>query len=351
MLARVSAAAVLLLVACACDKSTPTSPSGGSSGPRTLYVSLSGTNANDGSANAPWRTLRHAVAQLQAGDTLYLRGGAYTGPENTIDSDLGTVRSGTSWTNAVTIAGYPGETAILQPPSNVSAVKLKTGDPSYVIVQDLTLDMVNSASVPNGEGASAAFISNGAHHIRLLRVEMKNGGGHGLQIYGWGSHNEVVQCHIHHNGTASQGFNQAYGMYVSTSDNLIEGNDIHHNNGYGLHIFNGTSGPAGDTVHRNVIRNNNIHDNGTGGGTNYGIVVARGDGNVIHDNEIDHNRGGILVYTNSTNAQVYNNTLRSMAPYEGILIQFARATVVRDNRLNGSTIVDLGVDTVLSNNH
>ena len=289
MLARLSTGALLLLAVCACNKASPTSPSA-NAGPRTLYVSPTGSNANAGSATAPWQTLRHALAQLQAGDTLYLRGGVYTGPENTIDSQLGTVRSGTSFSNAITIAAAPSEAVTIRPPDNFSGIRLTSGAPAYLIFQDLVIDMVNQTTL-GGAGANGVFVDRGAHHIRFVRLEVENNSGNGFGFGRDSRFNEVIACIVHNNGNYP-GINLGYGFYVSSSDNLFDGNEIHNNNGYGMHFYD-FDGPL--NVARNVIRNNRIHGNGGGGGTNYGIVVAWGDGNVIHDNDIYDNRGGILV--------------------------------------------------------
>ena len=97
----------LLLLACACGGS-PSSPAADGNGLRILFVSPDGSNENNGTQSAPCLTIRHALTHLRAGDKLYLRGGVYSGPLNTIDSALGRVPSGTSWSNAVTIAGFPG---------------------------------------------------------------------------------------------------------------------------------------------------------------------------------------------------------------------------------------------------
>jgi parallel beta-helix repeat protein len=285
------------------------------------------------------------VAQLRAGDTLYLRGGEYTGPENTIDSQLGALPSGSSFSNPITIAAAPSESVTIRPPDGQSGIRLRAGAPAYLIFQDLIIDMVNQTT-PGGGGASGVFVSDGAHHNRFLRLEVKNNSGNGFAFGDNAAFNEVIGCSVHDNGN-HPGVNLGYGFYVSSSDNLFDGNEIYNNNGYGMHFYD-FDGPL--NVARNVIRNNRIYGNGGGGGTNYGIVVAWGDANVIHDNEIYDNRGGILIYTNSSNAQVYNNTLRGITHFEGVLIQGARSTVVRDNHLNGSRLVDLGVDTVLSNN-
>src|SRR4051812_20315935 len=56
------------------------------SGSGHLYVvSPVGSDDEDGSQNAPWRTLNHALEQLRAGDTLLVRAGTY---EEDIDARI-----------------------------------------------------------------------------------------------------------------------------------------------------------------------------------------------------------------------------------------------------------------------
>lgn len=74
-------------------------------GPTYFVDAQHGDNKSDGSKSAPWKTLAHAVGQLKAGDTLYLRGGVYY--ENVA------IRLGGRKDAPVTIAVFPGEQAIL----------------------------------------------------------------------------------------------------------------------------------------------------------------------------------------------------------------------------------------------
>src|SRR5262245_1054959 len=78
----------------------------------TYYVATTGSDANPGSQSQPFRTIDRGVSALQAGDTLYIRGGTYN-PGRFGKHASVPLPSGTSWSNAVTIAGYPGETAIM----------------------------------------------------------------------------------------------------------------------------------------------------------------------------------------------------------------------------------------------
>ena len=250
---------IFIIVLAACGSASFTSSasssqrSGGGSSARTVYVSNNGSDQNNGTIGAPWQTLRYAVAQLRAGDKLYVRGGTYTGPANTIDSQLGTVRSGTSWGSAITIAGYPSEKATIEPPAAQPAIRLTTAAPAYLIFQDLIIDMINATLPEDRGGPNAIYLSSGAHHNRFERLEVKNNQGNGIVFSnhnGNSPFNEVLNCSIHDNGRYP-GVNQGYGAYVFTSDNLFEGNDIYNNGGYGLHFYNNS---GATDVARNIIR-------------------------------------------------------------------------------------------------
>src|SRR5438046_1888803 len=42
-----------------------------------FYVSTTGNDSNPGTILSPWRTIQHAANSVQAGDTVYVRGGMY----------------------------------------------------------------------------------------------------------------------------------------------------------------------------------------------------------------------------------------------------------------------------------
>ncbi len=69
------------------------------------FVSLAGADQNDGTEAKPWRTLTHALGQLRAGDTLYVRGGTYH--EHVTANLLGTGEK------PIVIRAYPSELVIL----------------------------------------------------------------------------------------------------------------------------------------------------------------------------------------------------------------------------------------------
>ena len=338
---------IFLLTLGACGHSSPTAP--GPSGPQTLYVSTTGNDGNAGSIGAPWQTLSYAVSQLNAGDTLYIRGGNYAGAANLIDSQRKRIRGGTSWNNPITIAGHPGEAVTLQPPDG-DGIALRTPAQQYLIFQDLVID---GSLGSNYWVSELVYVSGGAHHNRFLRLEVKNGYVNGYQFSDDGGNspfNEIVGGSTHDNGRSTGiGDGYGYGFYNHVSDTLVDGVDVYANAGYGIHSY--TSG-GNINNSRLTVRNCTIHGNGTNpngvrGGSLYGLLIASGDSNVAQGNQIYGNRGGAQIYTGSTNAALSNNTIHDNIPLEGILIQFATGTVLSNNNVygNGTDIVDLGSGT------
>jgi hypothetical protein len=283
----------------------------------TYYVSQSGNDANSCAAAqtmipASQRlTIAAGVACLSAGDTLYIHSGNYTGAKNTVDSLTGIVRGGSNFSSgAITIAGYPGETVTITPPQGLQGIRLTTPAQRYLIFQDLTIDMINQ-TVP-GNGPDGIYLSGGANHNRFQRLEVKNNSTSGINFSsnnGSADFNEVLDCALHHNGRLNVG-NSGYGIYGGTSNNLIQGNDIYANNGYGIQ-FNSSAGTGND----NIIRNNKIHGNmvhGTisaGGTTSYGLVLMHGNNNLVYNNLIYANQGGIQIYSGNIGSKIYNNTI------------------------------------------
>jgi parallel beta-helix repeat protein len=352
-------ASIVVLAAGASGLASPMAQSDGRR-PTTFFVSLTGNDANAGTLDAPWRSLRSAIAKLRPGDTLYIRGGDYTTGGDTIDSQMGTVPSGTSWANAITVAGYKSEPVRLRPPSGLSAIRLTTGAPHYLVFQDFAIDMSLQSDPANprvADAPEAIYVAYGAHHIRFRRLDI----GHTMSnAINWSTNNspvpfssflELLDSKVHHAGNATRdsghggdGINTGYGIYMITSDNTLQGNEFYSNNANAIVAY-------GD---RHTIRNNSIHDNGLRGGTNYGVSLGssayprNSDGNVIQGNTVFNNRGGILVYTNATNTTVTANTVYSNK-FEGIMVQYATGTVVSDNTVygNGTDYVDLGTKTTL----
>ena len=161
----------------------------------------------------------------------------------------------------ITIAGYQSESVTIRPPQNHAGIGLTTSAAQYLIFQDLIIDMAEQAGDPEN-APSGVYLSGGANHNRFLRLEIKNSINFGVVFSrnnGNSPFNEVIECRIHDNGLVGGPVINGHGLYISTSDNLVEGNDVFNNQGYGLHLYD-NDGPL--NVARNIVRNNTFRNNG-----------------------------------------------------------------------------------------
>jgi len=99
------------------------------------YVATSGNDANPGSISQPWQTIYQATRMVNAGDTVYIRGGTYQ--ESNIFYTNGTQ------TAPITISGYPDEVATID--GNAYQIPLKNSGEALIqvhgdwtIIRDLT---------------------------------------------------------------------------------------------------------------------------------------------------------------------------------------------------------------------
>ncbi len=109
----------------------------------TYYTATTGFDSNPGTIEQPFKTIVKGVHSMRAGDTLKIREGTYA--ERLHHNSRVVFPSGTSWTNAVTIAAYPGERVVLQPGSGGSVVSIETAK-QYIIFDSLIFDAINANS-------------------------------------------------------------------------------------------------------------------------------------------------------------------------------------------------------------
>lgn len=306
----------------------------------TYYVATTGNDANVGSQSQPFRTIKKGVSVLKAGDTLYIRGGTYA---ESIDSNTSILPAGTSWTNPVTIAASPGETVILKPWGGDSVLSLAASYVRYLIFDGLVIDATNMSYGVSGWG--------GANHIRIQNGQIKNAkasgailaSGNGLSS----DYFEFINMKVHHNGSSRLD----HGIYIATSNNLVERCEIYSNTGYGVHVF--ISASTGEKANRNIIRQSIIRDNSTSGdATSAGIILSSGYGNLAYNNIILNNPYGIQIGYDASSTKVYNNTIYANKYFGIDISSSSTSTTVRNNILyqNGGTISNTGSDTVQSNN-
>lgn len=284
----------------------------------TYYASPGGSGSTCTSAAAPC-SLNTALSKpaANAGDTVQLRGGTYSG----INSNTVTINGGSSWSNPTTIMSYPGETATLTRIGN-EVVNIPNTTDKYTVYDGLVIDGAGSA------GSVGFSIGGVAHHIRIQNCEIKNNGAQGIYTGDGMVGVEVLNNDIHHNGNHVQ---NDHGIYHEGSDGKIIGNHFHHNSAYGIQLYNGYQ----DVVDRNIISGNMIDNNGAAGSAG-GVTLGRGNDNQFFNNVV-HSNGlmGMQVSSGTpNNTQIYNNTFYNNATIGIRVASGASNTRIRGNIIN-----------------
>ena len=299
------------------------------------FVALIGNDGNSGSESQPFRTINRGVSVLGPGDTLYVKSGTYA------ESLYDVIPSGTSWANPVTLKAYPGDVVTIKPNSGQKVIRFAGSQ--YIIVDGFILDGANVDE-------EVVRITSGAHHIRIQNSEIKGAPNQGILIVNYGpidsDFNEFINLDVHDNGTTDLD----HGLYIETSNNLIDRSSIHHNAGWGVHIYS----VSNSEVNNNIVSNNVIYDNARVGDRGSGILLSSGSGNLAYNNLVWGNKYGISIAFNGvSDSEVYNNVVYANNGY-GISIDVDSAdAIIRNNIVYGNAwgeISDAGSGTVQDHN-
>jgi len=294
------------------------------------HLATTGDDANTGTPEAPFSTLRKGISVLKPGDTLYVKNGTYKGI-----TEYGAFRSGSSWEQPVKVTAYPGHRPVIIPPDDGEAC-LYFVDTKYFVLDGFILD-----SAPNGQGVGITWGTGfpQAHHIELRNCEIKNSKGQGILTGGDGC--RFINLDVHDNGTDGL----THGIYLNGDGNLIDGGRYYRNVGWGIHVY-----PKATNT---TVRNVRCFENGA-----TGLGLVWGSNNVAYNNVVYRNGSGI--HLSGDSPRCYNNTVYGNRG-EGLSVANAgngprgtRKADVRNNIVfkNESEISDYatGTGTILSNN-
>lgn len=256
--------------------------------PSVFFVSPQGNDNGPGTSGQPFRTLAKGVSVLNPGDTLVVAPGTYT------ETLIGNIRSGSSWSAPITIrAADLSNRPVMRPNGGAFVVQFATyqGQPiHHVIFDGFVLD-----------GSSVEFetvkITTGANNIRLQNTEIRNSPRNGVLMTDAADYNELRNLEVHHNGQPGNG----HGIYMSTSNNLLEGSTIYSNAQYGVHVYSGSNTHCDN----NTVRGNRVY----GHQAEAGIGLFSGQGHLAMNNLVYSNNGGIHINYGARAAQVLHNTV------------------------------------------
>jgi hypothetical protein len=280
----------------------------------SYYASPSGSGST--CSNSSPCSVNTALGRLVPGDTLYLKGGFYAAlGHNQSDGQGIRIPSGTA-ANRITIKAAPGETPI---------IRTVTFDADGYITLDgdhrMVVDAQNTAEI-------AVFF--GAHHLRLMNLEVKNGRWQGL--FGDCDSCELTNLHVHHNGNGTCfGDGLCHGLYTKGPNLIVDGGEWHdHYEGYALHFY--------DAPQNITVRNARIYNNiaRTYGGGMFSRNAVKVYNNLFYRNTLG-------IWHPSSQGEFYNNTFYDL-PQFGILL--SGGNVVRNNIFYKASIQQNGPNTI-----
>ena len=196
----------------------------------TYFVAPTGSDSNAGGIDSPFATIQKAHDQVEAGDTIYLRGGTYKMPK---DTTTRLTKSG-AVDNPIRLFAYEDEVPVLDASEWVRA------------------------SVPYDEATRRVIVQEGdAWHIKGLEM---TGGARGFFLASSVSDSRWENLNVHRND------NTGFDLSGDSNNNLVLNGDFHHNfdpvdngqdaDGISVKFGSGTG---------NVIRNSRFYNNSDDG--------------------------------------------------------------------------------------
>jgi len=212
------------------------------------YVAADGSDANPGTEALPWATIRHAGAEVVAGDTVNIRGGIYFVAENQAIFASGTPA------RRIVFQAYSGETPIIDGSKLLSVEGndvLSVVRASYVDVVGLTIRRGNSAGLVSWDSQHVRFLNNVVHDN--FRTGIYVGGPRNVLYEGLEVSGNTVYNNVHTNDAhiATEGWDTGINM-AGVLNARVTNNLVYENQGEGI-LTGGSRGV--------IIRNNIVHDN------------------------------------------------------------------------------------------
>ena len=244
-----------------------------------LYVATDGNDSNPGTEAQPFRTVKKGLAELDGGDTLLIKDGAYS------ETNLfhNTIKSGTDGNPTIVRAETIGGVELQK------SIRI-FNNRAYISIIGIKFD--GQLKSETGDGMK---IEDTTNNIIVQDCEVTEFGKQGVLCNGSAHFLTFDRCELHNNGTRSE-FD--HGIYLKGDDCIIRDCDVHDNASFGIHCYNGSG-----SANRLLIERNRSHHNGANG-----ILVDGNDG-LIRNNLVYENLNRGLDNFAGNDNKWYHNTV------------------------------------------
>lgn len=259
-----------------------------------FYVSVTGSDRNDGSKGRPWATITHASGVIFPGATVHVAPGSYAGPVET--SASGRVDARIHY-----VSDHKGRASIVIT-RRTSFAWINTG--SYVDIDGFEI----TGNAANGLYSLVPYVTIKNNHVHHVAASCDGNGGSGINVARDGHDNIVTDNVVHH--VRAQGCNTPHGVgiYIQTPSTVVYNNLVYLNGRQGIQMWHGAT--------HDTIVNNTVFGNGK-----EGILVGCGDSGcgapgpsqnddtIVANNISVYNECGIREYGETGTHNQYRNNL------------------------------------------
>ena len=246
---------------------------------QAIYVAINGNDQNAGTKSKPFRTLKKAASEANAGTTVLIRKGTY-------NEQLVVKHSGTK-TKPITFKAYNQEMVVLsgkdlnENEGNTSLVKINNKNYvtiSGLIIQDLSTDLTDETVMGIYVTGSSNYITLENNHVQRIETHADDGNGHGIAIYGTGPMKDIVIL----NNTLEDlklGSSESLVLNGNIDGFKVENNIVRRSDNIGIDLigYEGTSNDEKvDYVRNGIVKNNQVYKISSYGNPAYGEDYSAG---------------------------------------------------------------------------
>lgn len=285
---------------------------------KDLYVSPNGNDEAAGTAEAPFRTIQHALSKSQSGDEILLRAG--------IHYELVEIQD-YRFDKPVTIRPYQDEHVVI----DGSKRDINKSTRAAFVIQDSENIVIEGLEIRNittddrnfypagilvrGQSKNIRIANNNIYHIANNN---EKGNAHGIIVYGNDpvpiQNIKIVRNKLHH---LTLGKSESLTISGNVDGFQIIGNHLYDNNNIGIDIagYYGACTDAscmdvarnGEIAYNSVMRHSSLHNIAYNGkNSSAGIYIDGGQNVIIHHNYIANNNFGVSIASENESQAAQN---------------------------------------------